>query len=127
MAIIDTDQESVMHSKSDNIEVIKWFMIKQRKSSDNILSRFLKRYQIGLGTSTKGSDFIFDPVHSLYDKCHRINLNCSRSYRVYPDWIKDEKSTINPFNDDDKCFQHAAAVSLNHGKNWKISAKNIKN
>ena len=35
----------------------------------------LPRYQIGLETSMKGSDFMFDCVHLLYYKFHKINLN----------------------------------------------------
>ena len=38
----------------------------------------LNRYQIGLETLMRGSDFIFDLVHLLYYKCHKINPNCGR-------------------------------------------------
>ena len=31
-------------------------------------------------------------------------------------WIKDKKSTINPKNNDNKCFQYAVTVALNHDK-----------
>ena len=31
-------------------------------------------------------------------------------------WIKDKKSTINPKNNDYKCFQYAVSVALNHDK-----------
>ena len=31
----------------------------------------LSIYQIGLETSMKGSEFVFDCVHLLYDKCHK--------------------------------------------------------
>ena len=34
----------------------------------------LSRYQTGLETSMKGSDFVFDSVQLLYYKCHKINL-----------------------------------------------------
>ena len=30
-----------------------------------------------------------------------------------PNWIKTKKATINPKNEDDKCFQYAATVALN--------------
>ena len=33
-----------------------------------------------------------------------------------PKWIKDKKSTINPKNNDYKCFQYAITVALNHDK-----------
>ena len=34
----------------------------------------LNRYQIGLETSMRVSDFIFDCVHLLYCICHKISL-----------------------------------------------------
>ena len=37
------------------------------------------RYQNNL-KSVKGSEFVVDYVHLLYDKCHKINLNCGGSY-----------------------------------------------
>ena len=62
----------------------------------------------------KGSDFIFDCVKLLYCNCHKINLNHGGSYIDSPDWIKSKKETINCFNNDDKYFQYAATVALNH-------------
>ena len=32
------------------------------------------RYQIGLETSKRGSDFIFDHVQLLHYKCHKTNF-----------------------------------------------------
>ena len=34
----------------------------------------IEEYQIGLETSMKGSDFIFECVYLLYYKCHKINF-----------------------------------------------------
>ena len=45
-----------------------------------------------------------------------ISLNRGASYIESPKWIKDEKSTINPKNNDYKCFQYAIDVALNHDK-----------
>ena len=43
------------------------------------------------------------------------NLNRGRSYIDSPDWIKNEKATINPSNKkDSKCFQYAVTVALNY-------------
>ena len=44
------------------------------------------------------SDLIFDCVHLLHYKCHKINLNCGRSYIISSDWIKNLKAIINPIN-----------------------------
>ena len=63
----------------------------------------------------KGSEFVFDYVHLLYYKCHKINLNRAGSYINSPDWIKSKKATINPINKkDNKYFQCAITVALNH-------------
>ena len=40
----------------------------------------------------KGSEFVFDYIHLLYCKCHKINLNRGGSYLYSPDWIKNKKS-----------------------------------
>ena len=37
----------------------------------------LSGYQVGLKTSIKDSDFIFDCVYLLYYKYYKINLICS--------------------------------------------------
>ena len=58
----------------------------------------LDRCQDRLETSMRGSDFIFDCVHLLYHKCHKINPNEGGSHADSPGWIKHKKSTINPIN-----------------------------
>ena len=44
----------------------------------------------------KGSELVFDYVHLLYYKCHKINTNCGGSNIDFPDWIKIKKVTLNP-------------------------------
>ena len=43
----------------------------------------------------------------------------------FPDWIKNKNTTINPKNNDDKCFQYAVKVALNHEINVKDLQKNM--
>ena len=65
----------------------------------------------------RGSDFIFDRVHSFYYKCHKITPNRGGSYMYSPDWIKSKKTTIKLINEkDNKCFQYAVTVALIHEK-----------
>ena len=98
----DIDEEHVLHSKSHNIEI----MI--RDEADEVIKEIFKsllsRYQIGLETSIKGGDFIFDCVNLLHYKCHLINLECGVSLIDFTDWIKSKKATINPIYDDDENF-----------------------
>ena len=70
---MDTDEECMMHSKSDN----KKIMIddKADKVIEELFQFVLSRYRIGLETSMKGSAFVFDCVYLLCYKCHEINLN----------------------------------------------------
>ena len=75
-----------------------------------IFESLLSRYQTGLETSMKGSDFIFHSVSLLHYKCHKINFKRGGSYINSPDWIKKKKGKIKPKNKDNKCFQKAATV-----------------
>ena len=55
----------------------------------------------------KGSGFVFDYVHLLYYKCHKVYLNHGGSYIDSPDWIKNKKAKLNPVNKKiNKCFQY---------------------
>ena len=62
----------------------------------------------------RGSKFVFDNVDSLYYKLHKISLNRGEPYINSPKWLKNKKATKNPKNNDDKCFQYAITVALNH-------------
>ena len=86
------------------------------------------RYQNNL-ESMKGSEFVFDYVHLMYYKCHKINPNFGGSYVDSRDWIKKKKkATINPINKkDNKWFQYDLTVALNYdgiGKTWWKNKKN---
>ena len=98
-----------MHLTSDNIGIIIY-----DKADEVIKEPFeslFNRYQTGLETSMRDSDFAFDCVNLLHYRCHKVNLKRGKSYIDYPVWIK--KATINPVNDDDNCFQYAAKLSFN--------------
>ena len=63
----------------------------------------------------KGNEFVFNYVQLLYYKCHDIYQNQGESYINSFDWIKNKKAAINPINKkDNKCFQYAVTVILNH-------------
>ena len=63
-----TDEERVMHSKINNIELMIY------DNTDEVIEKtfepLLNRYQIGLETSIKSKDFVFDYVYSMCYKCH---------------------------------------------------------
>ena len=73
MSSKDNDEELVIHSRNDNIELIndKLLMIIDKIIEEIVEKRFqshLSRYQFGLETSMKVSDFIFDCVNLLQCK-----------------------------------------------------------
>ena len=58
----------------------------------------------------------FDGVDFLCYDFNKISLNRGGSYIDSPKWLKDIKSTINPKNNDYKCFQYAVNLALNLDK-----------
>ena len=61
----------------------------------------------------RGLEFEFNGVNFLY---YGFNKNRGGSYIDSPKWLKDKKSTINPKNNDGKCFQYAVTLALNLDK-----------
>ena len=62
----------------------------------------------------RGSNFIFDSVDALYYDLNKISFSKGRSYIDSSESLKNKKATINPKNNDDKCFQYALTLALNH-------------
>ena len=72
----------------------------------------------------KGLDFAFDGVNYLYYDLNKISISKGGSYIDSPKWLKDKKSTINPKNNDYKCFQYTVTLALSYyryftSKDWK--------
>ena len=107
----DVDEERVMHSKSDNAK----FMTNDDTNDlvDELFKLLLSRYQFGLETSIRGSNFIFYSVQVLYYKCDKVSFKHGGSNIESLNWIKNKNATINPRNGDD-VFQYVATVTWNH-------------
>ena len=67
-----------MHSKSGNTELMPYD--NANEVVNELFELLLSRYQIGLETSIKWSDFVVDSVQLLYYKCHKINFKRGRTY-----------------------------------------------
>ena len=110
----DSDETRIMHTRSDNEEIMTG------SDTDEIIEKlfesFLQRYEQNLEEKMKGSDFEFDGVNFLYYDFDKISLNKGGSYIDSPKWIKNKKSTINPKDNDYKCFQYAVTLALNLNK-----------
>ena len=61
----------------------------------------------------RGSNFIFDSVDTPYYDLNKISFSRGGTYIDSPEWLKNKKATINPTNNDGKCFQYALTVALN--------------
>ena len=97
---IDNDEERVMYSKSDNIEII--INDEANEVPKKRFKSLRNRYQNNLELM-KGSEFLFNYVDLLHSKCHNIYPVCGGSNIDSPDWIKTTISLIN--KKDNKCFQ----------------------
>ena len=106
-----SDETRIMHTKSDNEEFLNG------SDTDEVIKllfeSFLQKYEENLQEKMKGSDFEFDGVNFLYYDFNKTSKNRGGSYIDSPKWLKDKKSTINPKNNDDKCFQYAVTLALN--------------
>ena len=106
-----SEETRVMHTKSDNKEIMNG------SDTDEIIEEhfksLLQKYEENLQEKMKGSDFEFDGVNFLYYDFNKISINKGRSYIDSPKWLKNKRSTINPKNNDYKCFQYALTLALN--------------
>ena len=96
---VTSEERDTMHSKSDNIEIMKGL------SANDIVNRFIKsfkqRYQEGLETTMRGSSYVFNHVKLLEYHFHKISLSRGSSYIPTLEWIANKICTINPKNTKD--------------------------
>ena len=81
-----------------------------------LFKSLLQRYQENLQEKMKGSDFIFNGINYLYYDLNKVNISKGGSYIDSQKWLKNKKSTINPKNNEYKCFQYAITLALNYDK-----------
>ena len=107
-----SDETRTMHTKSNNVEI----MVGNETNEiiKDLFESFLEKYREGLEESMRGSKFVYDSVDVLFYNLNKVSLSRGRSYIDSPKWLKNKKATINPKNEDDKCFQYALTVALNH-------------
>ena len=94
-------------------EEIRW-----SNETDDIINElfksFLDNYQKEEQIMRRGSDFIFESIHLLDYLLHKISLKRGKPYIKSPESLINKRETIHPQNNDDKCFQYAITVALNH-------------
>ena len=52
----------------------------------------------------------------FYHGIYKMSLNRGESHINSPEWLKNQKATINSKNHDDKCFKYALIVALNYAQ-----------
>ena len=86
ISFIDKIQTQLMHTKSDNIEIMNG--TDTNEAINKLINSFMNRYQEGLETKMKRSSYIFECVDLLEYHLHKISLNRGSSYIDSPKWIK---------------------------------------
>ena len=106
-----SDETRIMYTGSDNKEFMNG------SDTDEVIKllfeSFLQKCEEDLQDKMRGSDFEFDGINCLYYNFNKTSINRGGSYIDSPKWLKNKKSTINPKNNDDKCFQYAVTLALN--------------
>ena len=105
-----SSETRIMHTRSDNIEIM--FGDDNDDIIEQLFRSLLQKYEENLQNKMRGSNFEFDGVNFLYCDFNKISVNRGGSYIDSPKWLKDKKSTINPKNNDNKCFQYAVTLAL---------------
>ena len=109
----DSDETRTMHTRSNNVEIMVGSETNEIIKA--LFESFLQKYQEWLEESMRGSEFVCDSVDVLYYNLNKVSLSRGGSYIDSPKWVKNKRATINPQNKkDDRCFQYAVTVALNH-------------
>ena len=98
---IRSDNDDEFMSGDDTNEIIK-----------SLFGSFLQRFEDNLQEKMRGSDFQFDGINFFYYNFNKTSIYRGGSYIDSPKWLKDKKSTVNPKNNNHKCFQYAATLAL---------------
>ena len=108
-----SDETCNMHTNSINIEIMMGS--ETDETIDELFKYLLQNYEKDWEESMRGSSFVFDSVDLLYYHFQKLSLKrIGSSYIDSPKWLKNKKSTINPENNDDNCFQYALTTALNY-------------
>ena len=106
-----SDGTHVMYTRSDNEEFMS------SHDTNEIIKlfseSFLQRLEETLPNKMRGSEFEFDGINFFYYSFNKTSIYRGGTYIDSPKWLKDKKSTINPKNNNDKCFQYTVTLALN--------------
>ena len=103
----------VMYTRSDNQEFTN--VDDTNEIIKSLFESFLQRVEENLQEKMRRSDFELDGINFFNYNFNKTSIYRGGSYIDSPKWLKDKKSTINPKNNDLKCFQYAATLALDFG------------
>ena len=106
-----SDETRVMYTRSDNEEFMNGD--DTNEIIKLLFESFLQRFEENLQEKMRGSDFEFDGINLFYYNFNKTSIYRGRLYIDSPKWLKDKKSTINPKNNNYKCFQYSGTLALN--------------
>ena len=106
-----SDETRVMYTRSDNEEFMSGDDTNEIMKL--LFESFLQRFEENLQNKMRGSEFEFDGINFFYYSFNKMSIYRGGTYIDSPKWLKDKKSTINPKNNDVKCFQYAVTLALN--------------
>ena len=107
----DTGEIRTIFVWSDNEE------IRLGNETDDIIKRLINsflNYQKEEIILRNGSNFVFESVDLLSYHIHKTSLKRGNSYIKPPEWILNKRATINPKNEDNKCFEYSIVIALHH-------------
>ena len=84
-------------------DIIKW-----------LINPFLNNYQEEEIILRNGSNFAFESVDLLSYHIHKTSLKRGNLHIKSPGWILNKRATINPKNNDNKCFEYSIVIALHH-------------
>ena len=106
-----SDETCVMYTRSDNEEFMNGDDTNEIIKS--LFESFLQGFEENLQEKMRGSDFEFDGINFFNYNFNKTSIYRGGSYIDSQKWFKDKKSTINPRNNNLKCFQYAVTLALN--------------
>ena len=108
----DTGEIRTIFVGSDNEE------IRLGNETDDIIKElinsFLNNYQKEEIILRNGSNFVFESVDLLSYHIHKTSLKRGNLHIKSPEWILNKRATINPKNNDNKCFEYSTVIALHH-------------
>ena len=99
---------AIFKSKKSNDKISVYIKSKNTTDIDEIFSQLVEKHK-ELTESLKKLDFIPEGIESI-----TYNFTVINTFINLPQWIKNKNCTINPQNNDNKCFQYSVVFSLYH-------------